>query len=141
MDEQVDRKKEIANAIAKRASENTTSQAYLLDMSQEVNRCNHIMQHILRSQYNYEGRLVGSAMLGTAALLFTLDQTSSLKKVGARNIGMIAGATLAFSIFGFYYFGARRFGAVHDYRKNQAIYDKSLSYDKEISATMKNFKA
>jgi hypothetical protein len=141
MEFQVDRKQEILNALNKRHSENRITQSYLLDMNQELNRCNHIMKHILRSQYNYEGRLVGSAMFGTVALLFCLDKQSSLKKFSSRNLALTLTSTIAFSLFGFYYFGARRFGDIGDYRKNQKIYDESLKIDKDFRDIMKNFKA
>ena len=110
MEFQVDRKKTILNSLNKRHTENKITQGYLLDMSQEINRCNHIMKHILRSQYNFEGRLVGSAMFGTFALLFCLDKQSSLKKFSTKNLAITLTSTIAFSLFGFYYFGARRFG-------------------------------
>ena len=140
MEFQVDRKRTITELLTKRQSENRITQAYLQDMNQELNRCNHIMKHILRSQYNYEGRLVGSVMFGTVALLFNLDRQSSLKKYSPKNFGIMLSSTIAASLFGFYYFGARRFGAVKDYRKNKEIYDESLKYDKDVMAIMKNFK-
>ena len=54
MDFQVDRKKEISQEISMKVKDNTLNQEYFLDMNQEVNRCNHIMKHISRSQYNNE---------------------------------------------------------------------------------------
>lgn len=139
MDFQVDRKKEILESINKRQSENKITQAYLLDMNQEMNRCNHIMNHILRSQYNYEGRLVGAGMFGVATLLFNLNNQSSLKKMNMRNLGITLSTTLFASLFGYYYFGARRFGNIGDYRKNKEIFDESLKYDKDIMNIMNKY--
>ena len=139
MDFQVDRKKEISQEISMKVKDNTLNQDYFLDMNQEVNRCNHIMKHILRSQYNYEGRLCSGVFLGTVALLFNLDRKSSLRKFSFKNATIIFAQVLGFSLFGFYYFGARRFGNIDDYRKNKDIYDESLKYDNEIKAVMKDY--
>jgi hypothetical protein len=140
MDFQIEKKKEIIKIIQQKANENQLTQEFLLDMQQEINRCNHIMNHILRSQYNKEGRLACGGFLGLVGFLIAADRTSSLTKTSLRAKGIMFGSALAGFIIGNYIIGPRRFGNLPDYRKNFAIYEESLTLDREINPIVRNFR-
>lgn len=140
MDFQIERKKEIIEVIKRKKEANKLSQSFLLDMQQELNRCNHLMNHILRSQYNFEGRLACAAALSTLGFLITCDKINALSRFNIKNVGVIAAVSLVSGVVGYYIIGSRRFGNLPDYRKNLRMYNQSLSLDKEIEPIVKGFR-
>ena len=139
MDFEIDKKKTLVKLILSKSESNDLSQEFILDMQQEVNRCNHILKHILRSQYNFEGRLCCGGVFGTLAFLLSNDQIKSGVRYNLKTTGLVLGSTLFGGLFGYFVFGARKFGSDTDYRKNLKMYENSLSLDEEIKPIFNSF--
>jgi hypothetical protein len=140
MEFQVDRKSEIVNVIKEKSEKKELTQEFILDMQQEINRCNHIMKHILRSQYNFPGRLTCGGVFSALAVFWAGDRVSTRTKISFKNMGFIWGSAIIGALIGYFIIGARRFGALPDYKKNLNVYNDSLRLDREISPITKGFK-
>ncbi len=140
MDYQVEIKREIVNIIKEKSEKKELSQDFLLDLQQEMNRCNHIMKHILRSQYNFTGRLTCAGVFATLALLWSSDRVSTRSTMGVRNTAFVMGSTLFGGLVGYFIIGGRKFGNLPDYKKNLYVYHESLSLDREVEPIIKGFR-
>lgn len=140
MDFQIERKKEIVDVIKEKSEKKELSQEFLLDMQQEINRCNHIMKHTLRSQYNFTGRLACAAVFSTLGVFWSADRVSSRVKLNLKSVGLIAGSAFIGGVFGYFIIGGRKFGNLPDYKKNLIVYEESLSLDKEVEPIVKGFR-
>jgi len=140
MEFQIERKREIVSVIKEKHDQNQLSQDFLLDMQQEINRCNHIMKHILRSQYNFTGRLYWAGVFSFLAILWSSDRVSNRTRLSLKNGAFIMGSAFAGALIGYYYFGAKFFGNLPDYRKNLDVYFDSLNLDREVEPIVKGFR-
>lgn len=141
MESEIEKKQQIVNVIKQKSEAKELSQEFLLDMQQEINRCNHIMNHMLRSQYNYTGRLAWAGIFSLLGYLISGDRVSTGSKLSIRNAGFMMGSTFVGGLIGFYFIGARNFGSLPDYKKNSALYQKSLIFDKEVEPIVRGFTA
>lgn len=140
MDYQIERKMEIVERVKEKYEKNELTQELLKDMQQEINRCNHIQKHILRSQYNTPGRFACGILFGVLANFFVADRIPSLGKVSFKNNLLRIGATVGGFIIGYTFIGARKFSNAPDYKKNYKTYMEGLKFDKEVEPIMKQFK-
>jgi len=140
MDFQIERKKEIVSLVKEKSEQKQLSQEFLLDMQQEINRCNHIMNHILRSQYNFTGRLAVASIFSVLGLFWSCDRISTKAKFGLKNTGMVLGSAFIGGLFGYFFIGARYFGNLPDYKKNLDMYEESLTIDKEVEPIVKGYR-
>ena len=92
MDSEIEKKQQIVNVIKQKSEEKELSQEFLLDMQQEINRC-HIMNHMLRSQYNFTGRLSWAGIFSLLGYLISSDTVSTGCKLRIRNAGFMMGST------------------------------------------------
>ncbi len=114
MDFEVERKREIVNVIKEKNEKTELSQEVILDLQQEINRCNHTMNHILRSQYNFTGRLACSGVFAFLGVFWSADRVSTGKKMGVKNAAFILGSAFFGGLIGYFIVGGRKFGNLPD---------------------------
>lgn len=140
MDFQVERKREIVSCIKEKNEKNELSQKYLLDMQQEINRCNHIMRHTLRSQLNNSGRLACAGVFGTLGIFLSLEKIKTRAKWTLRNTAFVSGSCLVGAFLGYFIIGAKMFSNTPDYKKNLKVYMESLALDREVEPIIRGFR-
>lgn len=107
-----------------------------LDVKQEINRQYHILNHILRAQFNYAGKFLVASIFGMGGLMYGLSHIPIANAPSLRKtIPLVLGCTFASSVVGYMY--ARKFLS----RKDDASinYKRLNNFRKEYDPQIKEY--
>jgi hypothetical protein len=140
MDEQLTKKESILYEFKRRMGEGSMTQHDVLDLRQELERCNHIIKHMIRGQENPAGRWATSAFFGIASYLtwksFFVPKRRDKKYLLIQVVTFLPSVLIA-SMIG-YGLGAWRFGNTKDARRFNQMFNNSLATDNEFYSIANN---
>lgn len=138
MDEQLKKKEEILNYTKKKFSEDSINQQEIVELSQDFQRANHNIRHIIRGNINSAGRHATAFFGGFLALCWVL--TKFPRKSGVVIPGIIGIVPIALGYFLFFRIGVNRFSSEADAKKNTAALENSFILDQQFYELVNNFK-
>lgn len=103
MDAVLDKRDTIVSKYSELANSDNPTREEVVDLRQEINRCDHLIRHHLRAQFNYAGRLLGMGAFAAAGLVFTLKSTPLSQKLTIKRTLVNFGIIAAFAGVGYFY--------------------------------------
>ena len=77
MEEAIKKKETIYNQLIRKQAEGTLTQVELVDLKQELERCNHISNHVIRGYTNPAGQYTAMSIFGAAGFCYWLSTRPS----------------------------------------------------------------
>ena len=140
MDQQIERKHSILRELKRRQEEGNLTQHDIMDLRQELERCNHIQLHMIRGYVNPAGRYAAIAVFGAVGFSYWLSQIGSRSRVlTLRNVITLFPAVLVPSVVGFL-FARRRLGDKKEARRLTEMHEDSLEVDNQFYDIVDNIK-
>jgi hypothetical protein len=138
MDELLKKKEEILNFAQKKFSEGSINQKEIVELSQDLQRANHNIKHIIRGNTNPAGRFSTAAFGGFLGLCWVLTKFP-------RNSGILLPCVIGIlpitvGSYVFYKIGVNRFSSEGDAKKNKAALENSMVIDEQFRELVKSYK-
>ena len=138
MEEQLKKKEEIVKFVRSKLAERSLTQTDLMELSQDLNRANHNIRHMIRGNTNPAGRY---SSLGLGALIAYFWMCSKFPRNSGSLLPAIVGIVpIALSSFAFWKFGVWRFSSEGDAMKNRSALESSMILDNEFKDIVKSYK-
>jgi hypothetical protein len=140
MDVLIEQKVSIYNELARKKNEGILSQNDAVDLKQELERCNFIMNHIIRGYTNPAGRYAAMAVFGSAGFAFWL--TTRPLKAGlfsiksAFTLPIFVGIPMLLGSA----FAKRRLGDKREATRFSQMRDESYDIDEKFYEILDNLK-
>ncbi len=142
MDEQIAKKQLIFNELNRKFSEGVLTQPDVVDLSQEFQRCNHILKHIIRGQENPSARWITSGLFTFVGFLVWSSYRVPPARGQAKrvfNFIVLPAMLIVPGIIG-YTWGGRRFGNKKEAIRFRKLYEQTLETDKKFYELTNNLK-
>lgn len=135
------KKQAILSQTTRLFKDKSLSQQELVDLRQELERCNHIMRHMIRGPKNPAGRYAVSAaffMFGAGYYFNQITRTSGF--MTKRNLMLMFPCFILSPIVG-YALGAWKNGNISETRRLTKLYEESQEVDEEFYSLVKGLRA
>lgn len=132
----VQRKKDIVDLI-KSKKEDELNLEFLLEMKEEIKKCNRNQIHIIERSYNIYGKLAYGIFLGYLTKRFIADKTFPLSKLSKRLNGFLKIGTIFIGFsFGYLTIGHYK---VKPLGEKTNLYIEGLKLENEIEPIFKKY--
>ncbi len=132
MDEQVHKKNSILNELQRKKNEGSLTQAETVDLKQEMEKCNHIMNHIIRGYVNPAGKWAATAVFGGVGFCYWLSSFSNKSRIFTiKNSLMFVPYVLIPIVFSIQ-FAKRRLGDRKEAKRFSQQRDNSMEADEKF---------
>jgi hypothetical protein len=138
MEEQLKKKEAILKFVKSKLAEKSLGQVELMELSQDLNRANHNIKHMIRGNTNPAGRY---SCLGLGAIVAYFWVCTKLpKKTGYILPAVVGIVPIAISSYAFWRIGVWKFSSEGDAEKNKSALESSMIIDNEFRDIVKSYK-